>query len=231
MYYCHRVSIQLQSTNIYHIHRIISYHIISCMTSHIIWHHTSYHITHHITYHIVSHRIASHRITSYRIVSYRIISYIISHHIVSYHIIYNGAANIGNRVPEFRNNVVPSRRNVGIWFPIDGASWPTSTESSGTTTLKLAHFTMWGFKLEYRNVKLKSPHNSYVLIAVDSIQVTSFQKFVIHFGHGGMYDSVSPNIFVKCNGNLRMKSVHVMTSCRTFSKVTNILWITYRILI
>ena len=53
LYYCHRVSTQLQLTN-------ISYHIIS------------YHI---ISYHIISYRIVSYHIISYRIVSYHIISY------------------------------------------------------------------------------------------------------------------------------------------------------------
>ena len=60
---CHRVTTQLQLTN-------ISYHIIS--------------------YHIISYHIISYHIISYHIISYHIISYIsyISHHII-YHIIYH----------------------------------------------------------------------------------------------------------------------------------------------
>ena len=88
LYYCHRVSTQLQLTNIsYHIisYHIISYHIIS-------YHIISYRIiSYHISYRIVSHRIVSHHIVSYiisYIISYHIISYhIISYHIISYHII------------------------------------------------------------------------------------------------------------------------------------------------
>ena len=69
LYYCHRVTTQLQLTNIsYH----ISY-IVSCRISY---------ISHHIIYHIISYHITSHHII-YRI-SYRII-YITSYHI-SYHI-------------------------------------------------------------------------------------------------------------------------------------------------
>ena len=66
LYYCHRVTTQLQLTNIsYH----ISY-IVSCRISY---------ISHHIIYHIISHHI-----TSY--IVYHIVSYI-SHHII-YHITY-----------------------------------------------------------------------------------------------------------------------------------------------
>ena len=65
LYYYHRVSTQLQLTD-------ISYHIIS------------YHI---ISYHIISYHIISYHIISYHIISYHIISYHISYHILSYHII------------------------------------------------------------------------------------------------------------------------------------------------
>ena len=67
LYYYHRLSTQLQLTNVSH---IISYHIIS------------YHI---ISYHIISYHIISYRIVSYRIVSYHIISY----HIITYHVVYH----------------------------------------------------------------------------------------------------------------------------------------------
>ena len=68
LYCCHRVTTQLQVTN-------ISYHIIS------------YHI---MSYHIISYHIISYHIISYHIISYHIISYhIISHHITSHHITYN----------------------------------------------------------------------------------------------------------------------------------------------
>ena len=67
LYYCHRVSTQLQLTNISH--HIISYPIISYTISYII----PYHI-YHISYHIISYIIY-------------IISYIISYHNTSYHII------------------------------------------------------------------------------------------------------------------------------------------------
>jgi uncharacterized protein YacL len=69
LYYCHRVSTQLQ-LNIY---RIISYHI-SYIISYII----SYVISHHISYHIISYIL-------YHIISY-IISYYIIYHIISYHV-------------------------------------------------------------------------------------------------------------------------------------------------
>ena len=52
LYYCHRVSTQLQLTNISY--RIISYHI----QYHIVSYRISYHITYHITYHIISHIIS-----------------------------------------------------------------------------------------------------------------------------------------------------------------------------
>ena len=71
--YCHRVSTQLQLSNIsYHI--VSSYHIISC--HHISYHIISYHI---ISYHIISYHIISYHIISYHIISYHIISYIITH--------------------------------------------------------------------------------------------------------------------------------------------------------
>ena len=70
LYYCHRVSTQLQLNMSYH---TISYHIIS-------YHIISYHI---ISYHTVTYRIVPYRIASHRSVSYRIISYI--YHIISYH--------------------------------------------------------------------------------------------------------------------------------------------------
>jgi len=62
LYYCHRVSTQLQLTNIsYYIisYRIVSYHIIYHIISyHIISYHTIYHIvSYHISYHIISHHI------------------------------------------------------------------------------------------------------------------------------------------------------------------------------
>jgi len=80
LYYCHRVSTQLQ-LKIYH---IIPY--ATCHMSHIMSYHTiSYHISYHI-YHIISHHIVSYRIISYRIASHRIVSYHISHHITSHHI-------------------------------------------------------------------------------------------------------------------------------------------------
>jgi hypothetical protein len=50
LYYCHRVSTQLQLTN-------ISYHIL-------------YHIFYHISYHIISYRVVSCRVVSYHITSY-----------------------------------------------------------------------------------------------------------------------------------------------------------------
>jgi hypothetical protein len=70
LYYCHRVSIQLQLTNISYLipyHRIISYH-----------------ISYNISYHIISYHIIYN--TIYNFISYRIISYIIIYHII-YHII------------------------------------------------------------------------------------------------------------------------------------------------
>jgi hypothetical protein len=67
LYCCHRVSTQLQLTNIYHIiYLIVSYRIISYRT-----------ISHHISYYIVL----------YTIVSY--LSYHIIYHIVPYHILYH----------------------------------------------------------------------------------------------------------------------------------------------
>jgi hypothetical protein len=92
LYYCHRVSTQLQ-LNIYHImyhvmsyiisYHIISYHIILChvMSCHIISYRIvsyiiSYHISYHIVYHIISYRISYHII-------YHIISYVVSYHIKS----------------------------------------------------------------------------------------------------------------------------------------------------
>ena len=114
LYYCHRVSTQLQLSNIssyishnisYHIiYRIVSYHIISyrivsysILSYRIISYHisyiisciVSYHIVScHIIYHVVSSHILSYRTVSYRIVSYRIIYHLtISFHIImSYHI-------------------------------------------------------------------------------------------------------------------------------------------------
>jgi hypothetical protein len=75
LYYCHRVLIELQLTNLsYIISYIMSYHIIS--------YHISYHI---ISYRIVSYRVISCHIVSYHIISYHIISYHINH--ISYHII------------------------------------------------------------------------------------------------------------------------------------------------
>jgi len=79
-YYCHRVSTQLQLTNIsYHIvsYHIISHHIIiiSCQV-------TSRHVT---SYHIIPY--ISYQITSYHIITYHIIPYHILYHIISYHII------------------------------------------------------------------------------------------------------------------------------------------------
>jgi predicted benzoate:H+ symporter BenE len=71
LYYCHRVSTQLQLTNISH---VMSYHIIS-------YHIISYHI---ISYHIISY-IISYHISSYHM-SYHI-SYIISYHFISFHFI------------------------------------------------------------------------------------------------------------------------------------------------
>ena len=71
LYCCHRVSTQLQLTD-------ISYHI------------TSHHITYHISYHIISYHIISYHIISYHIISYHIISYrIISYHTILYYIIYH----------------------------------------------------------------------------------------------------------------------------------------------
>ena len=92
LYYCHRVSTQMQLTNISYIIRVsyrsihhISYRILSYR---IIYHIISYRIVYHIIY-IISYRI--YRIISYRIIyhiiSYRIISYNISYYIVSYRII------------------------------------------------------------------------------------------------------------------------------------------------
>ena len=77
LYYCHRVSTQLQLTN-------ISYHIISYHISHHI-------ISYHISYQIIPYRITSHHITSYHILSYHITSY---HHIVSYHTKYQFRSHI-----------------------------------------------------------------------------------------------------------------------------------------
>jgi hypothetical protein len=87
LYYCHRVSTQLQ-LNTYH---IISYHISYSILS---YHIVSYIVSYHIIYRIVLYLIVS----SYRIVSYRylivsyilylIIYHIISYRILSYHIIY-----------------------------------------------------------------------------------------------------------------------------------------------
>ena len=78
LYYCRRVSTQLQLTNIsyhiisYHIiHHIIMSYIMSCPL-------VSYRIISHI-YHIISYHISYHII--YRILSYHIISYIVSYHI------------------------------------------------------------------------------------------------------------------------------------------------------
>ena len=87
LYYCHRVSTQLQITNIYHIiSYIISYHI-SFISYHIIYHIISHHISYHISYHIISYHIISY-IISYHIIIYHIIYHIISYHIISYRIIY-----------------------------------------------------------------------------------------------------------------------------------------------
>jgi len=83
LYYCHRVSTQLQLTNTsYHI--IYHTYIITCIISYYII--SSYHII----YHIVSYRTIYH-IISYHIsfvyhISYHIIPYIISYRTVSYHI-------------------------------------------------------------------------------------------------------------------------------------------------
>ena len=91
LYYCHRLSTQLQLTISYHIisYHIISYHIISYHTYHIISYHISYHIIYIISYIYISY---IYHIISYHIISYHIISYhiyhIISYHITSYHIIY-----------------------------------------------------------------------------------------------------------------------------------------------
>jgi hypothetical protein len=63
LYFCHRVTIQSQLTNIYHIiYHIISYHIKS-------YHITSYHISYHISNHIISYHISYH---IYHIISYNI---------------------------------------------------------------------------------------------------------------------------------------------------------------
>jgi hypothetical protein len=71
LYYCHRVSTQLQLTNIsYH----ISYHNI---------YHISYHITTYISYHIIPYHNISYHITPYHNI------YIISYHITTYHISYH----------------------------------------------------------------------------------------------------------------------------------------------
>ena len=107
LYYCHRVSTQLQLTNIYQIvYHIISYHIISYIFSYRIISHISYHITsHHITsYHIIPHHITSHHIIyhiTYHIIyhntSYHIIYHITTYHTIPYHIIF--------RTREIRENV------------------------------------------------------------------------------------------------------------------------------
>ena len=109
LYCCHRVSTQLQLTNIsYHIsYHILSYHIISYIKSyHIIYHIISYriisyHISNHIIYQIISYHISyliasyhniyiitityiiSYRLIPYHIISYRIMPYISSYHIIS----------------------------------------------------------------------------------------------------------------------------------------------------
>jgi hypothetical protein len=73
LYYCHRVSTQLQFTN-------ISYHII---LYHIIYHTISYHVMSYIiTYHIISCHVMSYIIT-YHIRSCHVMSYHIICHIIS----------------------------------------------------------------------------------------------------------------------------------------------------
>ena len=90
LYYCHRVSTQLQLTNISY---IISYHISYRIVSYIIYiiyiiiSYISYISYHTISYRIVSYHIASYRII-YHIISYRIIYRVVSCHVISYHISY-----------------------------------------------------------------------------------------------------------------------------------------------
>ena len=92
LYYCHRVSTQLQFNISYH---VMSCHVIYHIICHIIYHIVSYIISYHrIIYHIISYIISSYHISHHfiyhfiYIISYHIISYhIISYHIISYHII------------------------------------------------------------------------------------------------------------------------------------------------
>jgi len=77
LYYCHRVSIQLQLNISYLIDHIISY----------IFYISYYIVSYLIICHVISYSVSYH-IISYRIVSYQIISYIISYYIVLYHISY-----------------------------------------------------------------------------------------------------------------------------------------------
>jgi hypothetical protein len=83
LYYCHRVTTQLQ-LNISYIYYTI-YHTKSYITSyHIPYHIIPYHISYHIIYHIISYHILS-----YHTISYHTIPYHIIYHTISYHIIYH----------------------------------------------------------------------------------------------------------------------------------------------
>ena len=78
LYYSHRLSTQLQLTNISY--RIISYHIISYIIYHISYRIISYILSYHIvSYHIIYH------IVSYITYHISYITHCISYHIISYH--------------------------------------------------------------------------------------------------------------------------------------------------
>jgi hypothetical protein len=119
LYCCHRVSTQLQLTNIsyiYHIiYRIISYHIIpyiSYISYHISCRHISYHIVYHI-YHI-SYRIVSHHITSRH--TYHIMSCIISsYRIIIYHIIYQIICIIYHIIYHIVYHII---YHISLWFTV-----------------------------------------------------------------------------------------------------------------
>jgi hypothetical protein len=101
LYYCHRVSTQLQLTNIsYHIsYRIVSHH----TTPH---HTTSYIISYMVSYHITPHHTTPHHTTPHHTTPH----HTTPHHTTSHHIIYHMIYHISN--PRFRG------MNILLYFPV-----------------------------------------------------------------------------------------------------------------